>query len=162
MWVLAFPEKLMKLKYYIIFSSLISLLFLSLVLLAPRFLTIVSYFWPSLVSTALFLFTVVFFAKVSPLSTSSEIDDDQSLLSCAEKAGEGLLDYAAGQPPPRVCLETIDDVDTDEDEDEDEENENEIDETDQTPVEDTKSSEKSDHIKLESVAQGSESEVKSN
>ncbi|KAI3979501.1 hypothetical protein MKX01_001693 [Papaver californicum] len=89
------PEKLMKLKYYIIFSSLISLLFLSLILLAPRFLTIVSYFWPLFVSTALFLFTVVFFAKVSPLSTSSS-DDDQSLLSCAEKAGEGLLDYVAG------------------------------------------------------------------
>ncbi|RZC49851.1 hypothetical protein C5167_018276 [Papaver somniferum] len=143
------PEKLMKLKYYIIFSSLISLSFLSLVLLAPRFLTIVSYFWPLFVSTALFLFTVVFFAKVSPLSTSSEIDDDQSLLSCAEKAGEGLLDYVAA---PQVCLETIDDDDTDEDEDE----ENEIDETDQTPVEDTKSIKKSDHINLESVAQGSE------
>ncbi|KAI3850802.1 hypothetical protein MKW98_030862 [Papaver atlanticum] len=147
------PEKLMKLKYYIIFSSLISLSFLSLVLLAPRFLTIVSYFWPLFVSTALFLFTVVFFAKVSPLSTSSEIDDDQSLLSCAEKAGEGLLDYVAA---PQVCLENIDDFDDDEDE------EDEIDGTDQNLVEDTKSNEKSDHIKLESVAQGSESEVRSN
>ncbi|KAI3845805.1 hypothetical protein MKX03_020302 [Papaver bracteatum] len=150
------PEKLMKLKYYIIFSSLISLSFLSVVLLAPRFLTIVSYFWPLFVSTALFLFTVVFFAKVSPLSTSSEIDDDQSLLSCAEKAGEGLLDYVAA---PQVCLETIDDFD--DADDAEEENKNEENETDETPVEDTKSIEKSDHIKLDSVAQGSESEVKS-
>ncbi|KAI3934855.1 hypothetical protein MKW92_020950 [Papaver armeniacum] len=149
------PEKLMKLKYYIIFSSLISLLFLSLVLLAPRFLTIVSYFWPLFVSTALFLFTVVFFVKVSPLSTSSETDDDQSLLSCAEKAGEGLLDYVAA---PQVCLETIDDFDNDDDTDEEDEDE----ETDHAPVEDTKSDEKSDHIQLESVAQGSETEVKSN
>ncbi|RZC51728.1 hypothetical protein C5167_020154 [Papaver somniferum] len=153
------PEKLMKLKYYIIFSSLISLLFLSLVLLAPRFLTIVSYFWPLFVSTALFLFTVVFFAKVSPLSTSSENEDDQSLLSCAEKAGEGLLDYVAA---PQVCLETIDDFDDDDDTEDEEEEEDELNETDQTPVEDSKSSEKSDHIKLESVAQGSETEVKSN
>ncbi|KAI3956976.1 hypothetical protein MKX01_001010 [Papaver californicum] len=142
------PEKLMKLKYYIIFSSLISLLFLSLVLLAPRFLTIVSYFWPLFVSTALFLFTVVFFAKVSPLSTSSaeENDDDQSLLSCAEKAGEGLLDYVAGQPPQVLLLDT-----TDDDEDG---------EIDQSPIidDDDDKSNHNNNNKLESVvvAQGSE------
>ncbi|MCL7039090.1 hypothetical protein MKW94_017314 [Papaver nudicaule] len=141
------PEKLLKLKYYIIFSTLMSVLFLSLVLLAPRFLTIVSYFWPLFVSTALFLFTVVFFAKVSPLSTSGGGTENESL-SCAEKAGEGLLDYVAGQTP-QVLLDTIDDED-------EEDSEDEMGESGQPPLElddDQQSTEKSNHNKMaESVA----------
>lgn len=104
------PERIMKFKFYIISASLISLLFLSLLLLAPRFVTILSYFWPLFVSTALFLFAVVFFARVSPLNSET------STLSC-EKAGEGLLDYVvAGQPENTPLIEQIQDYD-DEDED---------------------------------------------
>ncbi|OVA02180.1 hypothetical protein BVC80_8785g14 [Macleaya cordata] len=102
------PEKLLKFKFHIIFTTLLSLLLLSLFLLAPRFLTILSYFWPLFVSTALFLIAVVFFAKVSPPITETT--------SC-EKAGEGLLDYVAGQP--EEILEQIDDDDDEEEEEED-------------------------------------------
>ncbi|KAJ4838293.1 hypothetical protein Tsubulata_041622 [Turnera subulata] len=81
-------EKLLKYKYHIIFTLTITLLLALLVYLAPRFLTVLAYFWPLFLSTALFLGAVVFFGKTSLPGTDSPGD----------KAGEGLLDYVAGQP----------------------------------------------------------------
>ncbi|XP_021288611.1 uncharacterized protein LOC110419819 [Herrania umbratica] len=83
------PQKLLKFKYPIIFSLTLSLTLSSLVILAPSFLTILTYFWPLFLSTALFLVAVVFFGK-----TSAHTGSD----SPAAKPGEGLLDYVAGQP----------------------------------------------------------------
>ncbi|PIA25621.1 hypothetical protein AQUCO_11000029v1 [Aquilegia coerulea] len=86
---MAIIEKLMKYKFHIIFiTSLSSVLILSIFLIAPNFLTILSYFWPLFLSTALFLFSIVFFGKVSPLAFEE---------TSSEKTGEGLLDYVAGQ-----------------------------------------------------------------
>ncbi|KAI9187281.1 hypothetical protein LWI28_026332 [Acer negundo] len=50
-----------------------------------------AYFWPLFLSTALFLVAVVFFGKTSPPAAAA-----------GDKAGEGLLDYVAGQPPEEV------------------------------------------------------------
>ncbi|CAA0814020.1 Unknown protein [Striga hermonthica] len=56
--------------------------------LAPRFVDILKYFWPLLVSTALFLVAIVVFDRISPVTDDS-----------GEKPGEGLLDYVSGEPP---------------------------------------------------------------
>ncbi|XP_043689307.1 uncharacterized protein LOC122640221 [Telopea speciosissima] len=85
---MAIPEKLLKFKYHLIFGSIVSVLLLSLVLLAPRFFDLLAYFWPLFLSTAMFLATAVLFSRVSPTETEASV----------EKAGEGILDFVAGQP----------------------------------------------------------------
>ncbi|OMP04257.1 hypothetical protein COLO4_09818 [Corchorus olitorius] len=82
-------EKILKFKYPIIVTLIFSLTLSSLIIFAPSFLTILTYFWPLFLSTALFLVAVVFFGK-----TSAHPGSDSS----ADKAGEGLLHYVAGQP----------------------------------------------------------------
>ncbi|GMJ11560.1 PSI-INTERACTING ROOT-CELL ENRICHED 1 [Hibiscus trionum] len=84
------PQKLVKFKYPIILTLALSLTLSSLIIFAPSFLTILTYFWPLFLSTALFLVAVFFFAKTSPHSGGSE--------SPADKPGEGLLHYVAGHP----------------------------------------------------------------
>ncbi|KAB1215110.1 hypothetical protein CJ030_MR4G016285 [Morella rubra] len=83
------PEKLLKYKFYILFVLTLSLTLVSLVFLAPSFLSILAYFWPLLVSTALFLFAVIAFGKISVPGADTHGDT---------KAGEGILDYVAGRP----------------------------------------------------------------
>ncbi|GMN62320.1 hypothetical protein TIFTF001_031414 [Ficus carica] len=82
------PEKLIKFKVHILVALILCAVVSSLILFAPRFLTILAYFWPLLVSTALFLAAVLVFGK----TTSSPA------AAAAAKAGEGLLDFVAGQP----------------------------------------------------------------
>ncbi|KAB2606123.1 hypothetical protein D8674_005840 [Pyrus ussuriensis x Pyrus communis] len=82
------PEKLVKFKFHFLFALLFCFALYSLTLIAPRFLTLLAYFWPLFLSTALFLFAVVVFGKTTiPGSDAS-----------GDKPGEGLLDYVAGQP----------------------------------------------------------------
>ncbi|KAL5802217.1 hypothetical protein ACOSQ4_030522 [Xanthoceras sorbifolium] len=85
------PESILRFKFHIIFTLIFSLLLLSIVLLAPSFLNILAYFWPLFLSTALFLVVVIFFGKTSPPAA-------------ADSAGEGLLDYVAGQPHPTADI----------------------------------------------------------
>ncbi|KDP39280.1 hypothetical protein JCGZ_01037 [Jatropha curcas] len=85
-------EKLLNYKYHIAFILTLSLITLSSIFLAPSFVTILAYFWPLFLSTALFLGAVVFFGKTSLAGTESSGD----------KAGEGLLDYVAGQPDQAI------------------------------------------------------------
>ncbi|XP_043693688.1 uncharacterized protein LOC122644139 [Telopea speciosissima] len=85
---MAIQEKLLKFKYHFIFGIIVSVVFLLLVLLAPRFVDVIVYFWPLLLSTAICLAAVVVFGLVSPIEPEASV----------EKAGEGLLDYVAGQP----------------------------------------------------------------
>ncbi|XP_062016174.1 uncharacterized protein LOC133732604 [Rosa rugosa] len=87
------PEKLLKFKYHFLGALIFCLTLYSLALFAPRFLTILAYFWPLFLSTALFLFAVVVFGKTSLPGTDAH---------AADKAGEGLLDYVAGQPDHTV------------------------------------------------------------
>ncbi|KAG9159837.1 hypothetical protein Leryth_007845 [Lithospermum erythrorhizon] len=69
------------------------------VYVAPSFLEIIKYFWPLLVSTALFLFAVVVFGKISPPQVEVS----------GEKAGEGILEYVAA-PPEELVHECIGEV----------------------------------------------------
>ncbi|CAB4308617.1 unnamed protein product [Prunus armeniaca] len=78
------PEKLLKFKFHFLFALILCLTLYAITLIAPRFLTILAYFWPLFLSTALFLFAVVVFGKTT--------------LPVTEPSGEGLLDYVAGQP----------------------------------------------------------------
>ncbi|KAL0719554.1 hypothetical protein Bca4012_068878 [Brassica carinata] len=86
-----FREKLVKFKFHIIFALVLSLLTVALVTYSPGFLTVLSYFWPLFLSTALFLAAVFFFARTSDLPTSSTISSDGSGLKV-----EGILDYVVG------------------------------------------------------------------
>ncbi|KAK3002674.1 hypothetical protein RJ639_017911 [Escallonia herrerae] len=54
----------------------------------PRFITILSYFWPLFLSTAMFLVAIIVLRQISPFAAESH----------GEQAGEGLLDYVAGHP----------------------------------------------------------------
>lgn len=81
-------EKLLKYRYHITIAILVSLLFSLLLYAAPRFLTILAYFWPLFASTTVFLVAIIAFGGISKLSTEAH----------GEKAGEGLLDYVAGRP----------------------------------------------------------------
>ncbi|XP_062078834.1 probable pectinesterase 15 [Humulus lupulus] len=79
-------EKLMRFKFHILITLVLCFVITTLILVAPKFLTILAYFWPLLLSTALFLIAVLVFAKTSLPPAA------------ADKTGEGLLDYVAGQP----------------------------------------------------------------
>ncbi|KAK4355173.1 hypothetical protein RND71_024144 [Anisodus tanguticus] len=81
-------QLLLKFKFHILITSTFSILIFALIYLAPPFLDILKYFWPLLLSTALFLVAVVLFGRIySPVTEVS-----------GEKTGEGILDYVAGQP----------------------------------------------------------------
>ncbi|QCE01836.1 uncharacterized protein LOC114195224 [Vigna unguiculata] len=85
-------EKLLKFRYHFLGALLFCLTLFSLTLMAPRFITLLAYFWPLFLSTALVFALVFFIAKTSPLPSS----DATSLHS----AGQGLLDYVAGHHDP--------------------------------------------------------------
>ncbi|KAL2316649.1 hypothetical protein Fmac_030525 [Flemingia macrophylla] len=86
------PEKVLKLRYHILGALLLCLTIFSVVLVAPRLMTLLGYFWPLLLSTALVLALVFFFAKTCPLSST----DSTSF----QNAGQTLLDYVAGHHEP--------------------------------------------------------------
>ncbi|KAM0063819.1 hypothetical protein Hdeb2414_s0003g00095391 [Helianthus debilis subsp. tardiflorus] len=91
------PENLIKFKFQILLATTFSLIILSLLYIAPSFLHILAYFWPLLLSTALFLVTVVVFGLTSPPGAQVS----------GQKAGEGILDYVAGEPEPVVVLPEV-------------------------------------------------------
>ncbi|KGN56016.1 hypothetical protein Csa_010324 [Cucumis sativus] len=76
------PSKVMKFRFHILVTLILSLTLFSLFLLAPSFLSLLAYFWPLFLSTALFLLAVLLFANTS--------------LPSPDKAAEGLLSYVAG------------------------------------------------------------------
>lgn len=83
------PEKVLKFKFHILFALVVCVLVSTLILVAPRFLTILAYFWPLFLSTALFLVAVLVFGKTSIPATEDNGD---------KPPGEGLLHFVAGQP----------------------------------------------------------------
>ncbi|KAK2967275.1 hypothetical protein RJ640_004841 [Escallonia rubra] len=84
------PEKLLKFKIHLFVALAFALFIFSLVCHAPRFVDVIAYFWPLLVSTALFLVAAVVFGRTSP--PAAEVP--------AEKAAEGILEFVAGQLEP--------------------------------------------------------------
>nr|XP_009602980.1 uncharacterized protein LOC104098035 [Nicotiana tomentosiformis]XP_016452171.1 PREDICTED: uncharacterized protein LOC107776766 [Nicotiana tabacum] len=79
-------QLVLKFKFHILFASIFSIFIIILIYLAPRFIDVIKYFWPLLLSTALFLVAVVLFGRISPPVAE------------AEKPGEDILDFVAGQP----------------------------------------------------------------
>ncbi|KAL6544547.1 hypothetical protein OROMI_023409 [Orobanche minor] len=80
------PQKLLRFKFHILLAFTFSFSIIFLGYLGPSFLDILKYFWPLLVSTALFLAAAVVLDQVSPFSADYYGED----------AGEELLDYVAG------------------------------------------------------------------
>ncbi|KAH6768116.1 hypothetical protein C2S51_013452 [Perilla frutescens var. frutescens] len=81
-------EKLLRFKFHILSAVGFGVAILFVCYVAPSFLNILKYFWPLLVSTALFLVAIVVFGRISPPVAEAP----------GEKVGEGLLDYVASQP----------------------------------------------------------------
>ncbi|GER54943.1 hypothetical protein STAS_32577 [Striga asiatica] len=80
-------QKLLRIKFQILVALTLTLSVIFICYLAPRFVDILNYFWPLLLSTALFLVALFVLDRISPVSDNS-----------GEMAGEGLLDYVAGEP----------------------------------------------------------------
>ncbi|KAI3747534.1 hypothetical protein L6452_10008 [Arctium lappa] len=57
--------KLLKFKFHILIAATFVIFIVSLLYVAPRFPNILAYFWPLLLSTALFLLAVVVFGLTS-------------------------------------------------------------------------------------------------
>ncbi|CAL0315923.1 unnamed protein product [Lupinus luteus] len=79
-------QTLLKLRYHFLALLLFCITLFTLILVAPRFITLFTYFWPLFVSTAIVLALVFIFARTS--SSSSLPDTDSSL-------DKTLLDYVA-------------------------------------------------------------------
>ncbi|XP_030471265.1 uncharacterized protein LOC115689388 [Syzygium oleosum] len=88
------PERLLRYRFHLLAALLLALAASALVYAAPRFVTVLAYFWPLLLSTALFLVAVVVFAKTSPPAAAD-----------ADASGEELLGYVAGHPEPDAAAD---------------------------------------------------------
>ncbi|XP_010534805.1 PREDICTED: uncharacterized protein LOC104810291 [Tarenaya hassleriana] len=98
-------EKLLKFRFHIVFAFVFSLLTFSLVTYSPGFLTVLSYFWPLLLSTALFLAAVLFFARTSgnfPATSSAAGEGSFAF----KAAAEGILDYVVSGELEEPLLHT--------------------------------------------------------
>ena len=81
-------ENLMKYKSRISIFAVFSFIIVVIVHFAPKFLDVLTYFRPLLVSTTLFIIAVVVFSR----------SFQPSLGSLGEKTREGIIDYVASQP----------------------------------------------------------------
>ncbi|KAG5024065.1 hypothetical protein JHK82_019960 [Glycine max] len=88
--VMDVPKMLEQYRYHITIAMAFSLSLSLLLYAAPRIMTILTYFWPLLASTTVFLVAIIAFGGVSKFSTEGH--------GHGEKAGEGLLDYVTGMP----------------------------------------------------------------
>ncbi|KAH7838450.1 hypothetical protein Vadar_026547 [Vaccinium darrowii] len=81
-------EKLLQYKYQIGIALVSFLIAGGFIFVAPRFLSVLSYFWPLILSTTVFLVAVMLFGQISSWSAESYGDIQ----------GEGIFDYIAGNP----------------------------------------------------------------
>ncbi|XP_028752937.1 uncharacterized protein LOC114712545 [Neltuma alba] len=82
-------QRLFKFKYHFVAALLLAFTVSSFAVLAPRFLTVLAYFWPLFLSTALFLALVLVFGRTSSSAAGSSSSSNNT-------AGEVFLDYVAG------------------------------------------------------------------
>ncbi|EOA31749.1 hypothetical protein CARUB_v10014977mg [Capsella rubella] len=104
-----FREKLLKFKFQIVLAFVLSLLTVALVTYSPGFLTVVSYFWPLFVSTALFLAAIFFFARTSDLPASSSTIPGEG--TGLKVAAEGILDYVVGGQHEETLFDSFTNLD---------------------------------------------------
>ncbi|KAI9102244.1 hypothetical protein K1719_023446 [Acacia pycnantha] len=83
-------QRLFKWKYHFVAALLLAFAVSFFAVLAPRFVTVLAFFWPLFLSTALFLALVLVFGRTS----SSAAGNSSS--SSNNAAGEVFLDYVAG------------------------------------------------------------------
>lgn len=86
--------KILEFKSHFVITIIVSLILACLFQVAPQFMTILSYFWPLFISTAMFLVLIVVFGQITPSDFYGG------------KEGEEILDYVAGQPDYLEELET--------------------------------------------------------
>ncbi|ERN17748.1 hypothetical protein AMTRI_Chr10g2710 [Amborella trichopoda] len=89
-------EMLLKYKYHAIYASLVFLSLLSLVLVAPKFLTILKFFWPLLVSTGLFLVAIIFFGKTASWEMGSSERGGEFSDGLESESREGFVGTSEG------------------------------------------------------------------
>lgn len=83
------PTQIVKYRYHLGIAVIVSVIFsVGVLYVAPRLMTVLSYFWPLFASTAVFIVLTIAFSRLSKLSSESH----------GEKAGEGIVDYVAGTP----------------------------------------------------------------
>ncbi|MQM01145.1 hypothetical protein Taro_033892 [Colocasia esculenta] len=82
-------EKLPRFRFHALALGALAALALSLARLGPSFLSVVSFFWPLLLSTAFFLAAILVLRIISP--TSADPPSNQ--------AGEEFMDYVASRNP---------------------------------------------------------------
>lgn len=82
------PPQLLQYRYHFAIAISVSVILSLFLYAAPRFGSILAYFWPLFASTTLFVVAIVILSGVSLLAVEDH----------GEKAGEDIVDYVAGQP----------------------------------------------------------------
>ena len=82
------PPQLLQYRYHFTIAISVSVILSLFLYAAPRFGSILAYFWPLFASTTLFVVAIVVLSGVSLLAVEAH----------GEKAGEDIVDYVAGQP----------------------------------------------------------------
>ena len=80
------PAKLSLYKYHLIIPIAASLILTFFFIASPRFMTILSYFWPLFLSTTVLLVAMLVIGRTFPSAAEFY----------GEEEGEGLLDFVAG------------------------------------------------------------------
>lgn len=81
--------KLLQHRYFFAASIAVSLSLAVFSTVTPPLTSVIFYFWPLFLSTALVLVAIIVIGQISPIN---------SLEFSGDKEGEALLDYVAGQP----------------------------------------------------------------
>ena len=91
----------MELRLPLVLLLVLALAFSTLLWLGPSFSTVISFFWPLLVSTAFFLAAVALLCRISPPPSDT----------AGDLPGEELMDYVAGQPQEEDTMDESKDGD---------------------------------------------------
>ncbi|EXB29539.1 hypothetical protein L484_010597 [Morus notabilis] len=83
------PPQLLQYRYHFAVTISVSVIFSLLLYAAPRFGTILAYFWPLFASTILFVVAIIAFNGVSQLAVKADHGE--------KAAGEDIVDYVAGR-----------------------------------------------------------------
>ncbi|CAN6477798.1 unnamed protein product [Victoria cruziana] len=102
-------ENLMRFRYHALFAAVLVLSVVTLVRVAPSFMTVLNFFSPLLVSTALFLIAVVFINRSYSPSAAEGGDSAAAAASSSSAAGGGFdgKEYFMKLEGERGLLESV-------------------------------------------------------
>ncbi|XP_039140176.1 uncharacterized protein LOC120277406 [Dioscorea cayenensis subsp. rotundata] len=93
---MAIQERLLQFKLHIIIAAISAVALFSLLRHGPSFSTVLSFFWPLLLSTGFFLAAVALLLRISPPPSDDAVPSP----------GEDLIDYvSSGLPEPHCSVE---------------------------------------------------------